>query len=98
MLAVYPSEQRGMANFGWHVDHYTFTFGTHYCPTRRGIGPLCSLNEHRALPNEEFAWRSHRDMELVTYVGEGDVTSGQRIKLQANKDARLLLIDLPACP
>lgn len=71
MLSIHPSELRGLANFGWHTSHYTFSFGTFYCPKLRGYGALRALNEHRVMPGEEFSARNHRDMEILSYVVEG---------------------------
>ncbi|MHA7925498.1 MAG: pirin family protein [Marinobacter sp.] len=71
MLSVYPSENRGYANFGWLASHYTFSFGTYYRPQRRNYGALRALNEHHVFPGEEFAAQSHRDMEVLSYVVSG---------------------------
>lgn len=93
MLSVYPSEERGLANFGWHVSRYTFSFGTYYRPQFRGYGALRALNEHMVMPGEEFAAHSHRDLEILTYVVSGSLavsdSTGHEIIARAGEILRM---------
>lgn len=93
MLSVYPSENRGFANFGWHTGHYTFSFGAHYRPCFRGYGPLRALNEHHVTPGEDFAVHSHRDMEVLSYVVSGAMavtdSTGREVVVQAGQILRM---------
>ena len=73
MLAIRHRERRGVANFGWLDSRHTFSFGHYYDPNFMGFGPLRVINEDRVQPGQGFDTHGHQDMEIISYVLEGEL-------------------------
>lgn len=73
MLAVRQGQDRGQANFGWLNSRHTFSFGHYYDPQFMGFGPLRVINEDRLEPGRGFDTHGHQDMEIISYVLEGEM-------------------------
>lgn len=70
---IRKSEARGRANFGWLDSKHSFSFGNYYDPSHMGISVLRVINDDLVSPGAGFGTHGHRDMEIISYVLEGDI-------------------------
>jgi redox-sensitive bicupin YhaK (pirin superfamily) len=73
MIQLRPSEQRGRSQLSWLDSLHTFSFNEYYDPENMGFRPLRVINEDWVAPGKGFGTHPHRDMEILTYVLEGEL-------------------------
>ncbi len=74
MIKVRRSNERGHANYGWLDTHYSFSFSDYYDPRFMGFRDLRVINEDFIEADQGFPKHGHRDMEIVTYVINGEIS------------------------
>ena len=73
MIQVIKSEDRYHADMGWLSTYWHFSFDTYYDPSNMNWGALRVFNDDVVQPGQGFGMHPHRDMEIVTYVLEGEL-------------------------
>src|SRR6476661_6122441 len=74
MIKIRRSNKRGSANYGCLDTHYTFSFSDYYDPQFMGFRNLRVINEDFIEPAQGFPKHGHRDMEIITYMIDGELS------------------------
>ena len=74
MINIRKSNARGHANYGWLDTRYTFSFSSYYDQKFMGFRNLRVINEDFIEANQGFPTHGHKDMEIISYVLEGELS------------------------
>ena len=72
-IDVRPAASRFHTDLGWLDSHHSFSFGPHHDPANVGHGLLIVSNDDVVAPGGGFGTHPHRDMEIVTWVLDGEL-------------------------
>lgn len=73
MFEIIRANERGRAHFGWLKSQHTFSFGDYYNPKQMGFSALRVINDDQVAPGAGFSTHGHRNMEIISYVLEGQI-------------------------
>ncbi len=73
MIQTRKAKDRGQASFGWLNSRHTFSFGQYYDPDQMGFSALRVINDDTVSPAGGFATHGHQNMEIISYVLEGEI-------------------------
>jgi quercetin 2,3-dioxygenase len=74
MIEIRQAGQRGHFDHGWLNTFHTFSFADYYDPKHVQFKTLRVLNEDYVQAGRGFGMHPHRDMEILTYVLDGEIT------------------------
>lgn len=72
-IDIRRSDQRFHTQIGWLDSRHSFSFSNHYDPHNTHHGLLLVSNDDVVKPNSGFRTHPHQDMEIVTWVLDGEL-------------------------
>lgn len=73
-VEIRRAADRAVTTTAWLQSRHSFSFGDHYDPDNTHHGLLLVNNDDRVQPATGFDTHPHRDMEIVTWVLNGELT------------------------
>ncbi|WP_019849983.1 pirin family protein [Desulfitobacterium sp. PCE1] len=76
MLKRIDHTKMGSSDLGWLKSKFHFSFADYYNPSNLNFGTLRVINDDLVEAGTGFDTHPHRDMEIVSYVVNGELTHG----------------------
>src|SRR5262249_23266138 len=73
MLTIRPAAERGHTRLDWLDSRHTFSFRDYLDSRHMRFGTLRVINDDRVEPGRGFGTHGHRDMEILTWILEGEL-------------------------
>ena len=73
MIGIRRSDDRGPTKLDWLDSQHTFSFDEYFDPKEKRVLAPRVINDDRIAAGLGIVTHPHRDMEIVTYVLEGEV-------------------------
>src|SRR5687768_2817967 len=73
MIQVIRSDERHHSDAGWLSTYWHFSFSDYHDPANMNWGQLRVFNDDVVQPGQGFGMHPHRDMEIITYVIDGEL-------------------------
>jgi redox-sensitive bicupin YhaK (pirin superfamily) len=73
MLMIRPAAERGRTRLDWLDSWHSFSFAEYFDANHMGFGPLRVINDDRVAPDRGFGTHGHRDMEILTWILDGEL-------------------------
>ena len=73
MIKIIKSDEHYRNQNDWLDTTHHFSFGDYYNPEKMNFGPLRVFNDDAIKPATGFGFHQHHDMEIVTYVIDGEL-------------------------
>jgi len=74
MLRYVDSSKMGRGQHGWLDSHFHFSFAEYLNPDNMQFGVLRVLNDDIVQPGTGFETHSHKNMEIISYVVQGELS------------------------
>ncbi len=74
MLRYIDHTKMGRGRHGWLDSHFHFSFAEYYNPENMSFGVLRVFNDDVVQAGTGFDTHPHRDMEIISYVVEGELS------------------------
>ena len=72
-MQIQRSGERATFDHGWLQTRHSFSFASYFDPGNVNWGALRVFNDDVVAPGKGFGTHPHRDMEILTYVLEGEL-------------------------
>jgi quercetin 2,3-dioxygenase len=93
MITLRPSAERGRGNYGWLDTRYSFSFANYFDRKHMGFRDLRVINEDWIAAGQGFGSHPHQDMEIITYIVQGDLShrdsTGREATIKPNDVQRM---------
>ncbi len=73
MIKIIRSNEHYKRESDWLSTYHHFSFGDYFDPKKMNFGPLRVFNDDTVQPGTGFDFHFHNDMEIITYVIEGEL-------------------------
>ncbi|MCL2484554.1 MAG: pirin family protein [Endomicrobia bacterium] len=74
MLRFIDHKKMGRGEHSWLTSIHHFSFANYYNPDNIQFGVLRVVNDDSVTPDMGFDTHPHKDMEIITYVVDGEIT------------------------